>query len=103
MWTTHLHHGVPGAVVSQVLQPGDEALAGLTVDAARLHHGLALFHELGDSELTGSIKTFIEIFRESREGTETPSNPNGIFPPRNCRVTAPRGTTAHRSPLCVTI
>lgn len=43
MWT-HLHHGVPGAVVSQLLQPGGEALAGLTVDAARLHHGLALFH-----------------------------------------------------------
>lgn len=43
-WSTHLHHGVPGAVVSQLLQPGGEALAGLTVDAARLHHGVALLH-----------------------------------------------------------
>lgn len=67
MWTTHLHHGVPGAVVSQLLQPGDEALAGLTVDAARLHHGLALLHELDDSDFTGSIKTLIEIFEVQKK------------------------------------
>lgn len=44
--SAHLHHGVPGTVVSQLSQPVDEALAGLAVDPARLHHGLALFHKL---------------------------------------------------------
>lgn len=42
----HLQHGVPGAVVSQLPQPVDEAPAGLAVDPAGLHHGLALFHQL---------------------------------------------------------
>lgn len=46
MLSTHLHHGVPGTVVSQLSQPVDKALAGLTVDPAGLHHGLALFHKL---------------------------------------------------------
>lgn len=56
--------------MSQLLEPGDEALAGLTVDAARLHHGLALLHELGDNHFTRSIKTLIEIFvaREQKPG-----------------------------------
>lgn len=44
--TTHLHHGVPGAVLAQLPQPVDEALAGLAVDPAGLHHGLALLHQL---------------------------------------------------------
>lgn len=42
----HLHHLVPGALVSQIPEAVDEALAGLAVDPARLQHGLALFHEL---------------------------------------------------------
>lgn len=46
MQITHLHHGIPGTVVSQLSQPVDEALAGLTVDPVGLHHGLALLHEL---------------------------------------------------------
>lgn len=48
----HLHHAVPGAVVSQVSEAADEALAGLAVDSARLQHGLALFHKLGNHKRT---------------------------------------------------
>lgn len=45
----HLHHLVPGAVVSQLPEAVDEALAGLAVDPACLQHGLALFHQLDDT------------------------------------------------------
>lgn len=50
-WTccSHLHHEVPGALVSQLPEAGDEALAGLAVGPARLQHGLALFHKLHDA------------------------------------------------------
>lgn len=44
--SSHLHHVLPGAVVSQLPEAVDEALAGLAVDSACLQHGLALFHKL---------------------------------------------------------
>lgn len=48
--TTHRHHAVPGAtLVSELPEAVDEALAGLAVDPARLHHGMALFHKLDDT------------------------------------------------------
>lgn len=42
--TAHLHHVVPGALVSELPQAVDKALAGLAVDPACLHHGMALFY-----------------------------------------------------------
>lgn len=38
-------------MVSQLPHAVDEALAGLTVDPARLQHGLALFHKLDDTNI----------------------------------------------------
>lgn len=62
--TTHLHHAVSGALVSELPQAVDEALAGLAVDPARLHHGMALFHKLDDTNKqwrgqipSGTLKT----------------------------------------------
>lgn len=46
---SHLHRAVPGALVSQLLEAVDEALAGLAVGPAGLQHGLALFHKLEDT------------------------------------------------------
>lgn len=46
MWSTHLHHLVPGALVAQLPQAVDKALAVLAVDPAGLQHGLALLHQL---------------------------------------------------------
>ena len=46
MSSSHLHRLVPGALMSQLPEAVDEALAGLAVDSAGLQHGLALFHEL---------------------------------------------------------
>lgn len=63
---THLHHGVPGAVVSQLPQPVDEALAGLAVGPAGLHHGLALFHQLEHTRRTPGLA------REARRGGGAP-------------------------------
>lgn len=51
MRSFHLHHLVPGAVVTQLPQAVHKALAGLAVDPARLQHGLALFHKLDDADM----------------------------------------------------
>lgn len=47
----HLHGLFPGALVSQLPQAVDEALAGLAVDSAGLQHGMALFHKLDDTNM----------------------------------------------------
>ena len=66
----HLHHLVPGALVSQLPEAVDEALAGLAVDSARLQHGLALFHELRDTKAQLQSQTHAEYFiKEALEGT----------------------------------
>lgn len=46
----HRHHLVPGALVSQLPEAADKALAGLTVRSACIQHGLALFHQLKDTD-----------------------------------------------------
>lgn len=47
--SAHRHHLVLGALVSELPEAVDEALAGLTVDSACIQHGLALFHQLDDT------------------------------------------------------
>lgn len=44
--SSHLHHLVSTALVAQLSEAVDKALAGLAVDSACLQHGLALFHQL---------------------------------------------------------
>lgn len=48
-YDTHLHHLVPGALMSQLPQAVDEALTALAVDPTGLQHGLALLHQLHDA------------------------------------------------------
>lgn len=82
----HLHHGVPRAVVSQLPQPVDEALAGLTVGPAGLHHGLALLHQL-DHSVTG-----LERLLRS-EAAETQPTQTESLHLKGCHVnSASRGT-----------
>lgn len=49
--SSHLHHLVPRALVSQLSETVDEALAGLAVGSARVQHGLTLFHKLQDTNM----------------------------------------------------
>lgn len=48
-YDTHLHHLVPGALMSQLPQAVDKALTALAVDPTGLQHGLALLHQLQDA------------------------------------------------------